>query len=116
MNETLQNLVILQDLDEMIAESEGADMLIQQEEEMGFEIKGLEKLREARQELIEKIPPEVLSHYEKIRKRYGRAIAPVRDSICLGCFITIPTSISNIAIGNQVLRNCERCGRFLYWV
>lgn len=115
MNETLQYLVILQDLDEMIAEAENAD-LMRLQEKMGFELKGLEKLQEARKELIDKIPPEVSNHYQKIRKRYGRAIAPVRESICLGCFITIPTRLSSKEIGNQVLRNCENCGRFLYWV
>jgi hypothetical protein len=115
MNETLQNLVILQDLDEMISEAENTEILHQQKK-MGFEIKGIEKLREARQELMEKIPSDVLNHYKKIIKRYGRAIAPVRDNICLGCFITIPTSLSSKEIGNQFLRNCENCGRFLYWV
>ncbi|MFH0812934.1 MAG: hypothetical protein V2A69_08870 [Pseudomonadota bacterium] len=115
MNEILQNLVILQDLDEMIAEAENTDLL-QAQEKMGFEVKGLEKLKEACKELMEKIPLEVITHYQKIRKHYGRAIAPVRDKICLGCFITIPTYLSSKEIGNQVLRNCENCGRFLYWV
>lgn len=115
MNEVLQRLVILQDLDEMISESENAEILSKQEE-MGFEIKGLEKLKEARQELMGKIPTDVLNHYKRVRERYGRAIAPVRKNICLGCFITIPTSISSREMGNQVLRNCENCGRFLYWV
>jgi len=115
MNEILQNLVILQDLDEMISEAENTDILHQQKK-MGFEIKGVEKLKEARNELMGKIPAEVLTHYKKIRKRYERAIAPVRDNICLGCFIAIPTSLSSKEIGNQVLRNCENCGRFLYWV
>lgn len=115
MNETLQDLVILQDLDEMIAESENTEILTQQEE-MGFEIKGLEKLIEAREELQKKIPSEILNHYNRVRGRYGRAIAPVKDNICLGCFITIPTRISSREMGNQVLRNCENCGRYLYWV
>lgn len=115
MNEILQNLVILQDLDAMIAEAENTDILDQQEK-MGFEIKGVERLKEARKELEDRIPPETLNHYKKILKRYGRAIAPVSGKICLGCFITIPTSLSSKEIGNQVLRNCENCGRFLYWV
>jgi len=115
MNEVLQSLVILQDLDEMIAEAENTELL-QQQEKMGFKIKGLEQLKEAREELIQKIPHDIFSHYNKIRDRYGRAIAPVRENICLGCFITIPTYLSTKQIGNQVLRNCENCGRFLYWV
>jgi predicted nucleic acid-binding Zn-ribbon protein len=115
MNKILQLLVILQDLDEMIGEAENTDLLKEQEE-LGFEIKGLEKLKEAREELLGKLPPDVFGQYEKIRRRYGRAIAPVRENICLGCFITIPTALSNKNIGNLDLRNCENCGRFLYWV
>ncbi|HJX32398.1 MAG TPA: hypothetical protein VJ624_11225 [Thermodesulfobacteriota bacterium] len=115
MNDILQNLVIVQDLDEMISESNNAE-IINQQEEMGFAINGLEKLIEAREELIKKIPPEVFNHYNRVRARYGRAIAPVRENICLGCFIKIPTQISSREMGNQVLRNCENCGRYLYWV
>jgi predicted nucleic acid-binding Zn-ribbon protein len=115
MNDILQNLVILQDLDEMISESNNTEIITQQEE-MGFEINGLEKLIEAREELIKKIPPEVFNHYNRVRARYSRAIAPVRENICLGCFIKIPTQISSREMGNQVLRNCENCGRYLYWV
>ena len=48
---------------------------------MGFEIKGVARLKEARQEVTDKIPPETLNHYQKILKRYGRAIAPVSGSI-----------------------------------
>ena len=115
MNDILQNLVILQDLDEMISELNNAEIITQQEE-MGFEINGLEKLTEAREELMNKIPPEVFNHYNRVRTRYGRAIAPVRENICLGCFIKIPTQISSREMGNQVLRNWENCGRYLYWV
>ncbi len=115
MNEILQLLVILQDLDELISEAENTDLLKEQEK-LGFEIKGLEKLKEARQELLDKLPPDISSQYRKIRNRYGRAIAPVRENICFGCFITIPTALSNKNIGNLNLRNCENCGRFLYWV
>ncbi|MBN2466671.1 MAG: hypothetical protein JXD19_00850 [Deltaproteobacteria bacterium] len=115
MNEVLQNLVLLQDLDAMIADAQDSEIL-DQTEKMGFEIKNLEKLKEARQEIAEKIPPDIFNHYCKILKAYGRAIAPVKDSLCLGCFISIPTSLSSKSIGNEVLRNCENCGRFLYWV
>ena len=115
MNEILQTLVILQDLDDMINEAENAELL-QQQKQMGFEIRGLEKLKEAREDLLRKLPVDVIGQYGKIRKRYGRAIAPVRENICLGCFIAIPTALSNKNIGNLDLRSCENCGRFLYWV
>ena len=44
MNDILQTLVILQDLDDMIGEAENTELLKEQEE-MGFEMKGLQKLK-----------------------------------------------------------------------
>src|SRR4030042_975114 len=48
-------IVFVQDLEEMISESNNTEIITQQEE-MGFEINGLEKLIEAREELITKVP------------------------------------------------------------
>ena len=52
-------------------------------------------------------------HYERARQRYGRAVTVVRGRVCVGCFITLPTSAA--PSGDQVLTLCESCGRILYW-
>ena len=115
MNEFLQKLVMLQDLDYMIVEVKSEDAKKVQKK-MGLKIKGDEKLRDAKEALEEAIPPKVLSKYHKLMERFGRAIAPVVESKCMGCYMTLPKRLSIRELGNRELRNCERCGRFLYWV
>ena len=51
--------------------------------------------------------------YDRARHRYGRGVVVVRDRVCLGCRITLPTSVTPSAAGALTL--CESCGRILYW-
>lgn len=109
LNEQLELLVTLQDLDIMILE-------IDQVQGLGFEVAGKEKLREAREEMIKKISIPLLSNYEKLRARFRRAIVPVKDDVCLGCFMRVPTSLSTVGRSHQKVITCEGCGRILYWL
>ena len=115
MNEVLQKLVMLQDLDYLIVEVKSKDVKKVQKK-MGLKIKGDEKLHDAKKALEETIPPRVLSRYHKMMERFGRAIAPVVDNKCMGCYMTLPKRLSVKELGNRELRQCERCGRYLYWV
>ena len=115
MNEVLQKLVMLQDLDYMIVEVQNKDVKKVQKK-MGLKIKGDEKLHDAKKALEKEIPPRVLSRYHKLMERFGRAIAPVVDSKCMGCYMTLPKRLSIRELGNKELRQCERCGSYLYWV
>ena len=104
----LELLVILQDLDVMITD-------IDQVRQIGFKVAGKEKLEEARSELVQKLSKSLLYNYENLRKRFKRAIVPVKDDICLGCFMRIPTSLITRGRSDQDVINCEGCGRVLYW-
>lgn len=115
MNEILQNLVMLQDLDCLIVEVKNKDVKKVQKK-MGLKIKGDEKLHNAKKALEKTIPPKVLSRYHKLMERFGRAVAPVVDNKCMGCYVTLPKRLSIKELGNRELRDCERCGMFLYWV
>jgi len=115
MDDVLQKLVMLQDLDYMIVEVNNEDMKKVQKK-MGLKIKGDEKLHDAKKALEKGIPPQVLSKYHKLMERFGRAVAPVVDNKCMGCYVTLPKRLCIREMGNRELRNCERCGRFLYWV
>lgn len=115
MNEILQKLVVLQDLDYMIIEVKSEDVKRIQKK-MGLRIKGGDKLYNAKKALEQTIPPNLLSKYHKLMERFGRAVAPVIDNKCMGCYVTLPKRLSIREMGNRELRNCERCGRFLYWV
>ena len=110
MNEKLRLLVVLQDLDLMIRDSK------QEEESLGFQIQNLEKLHAAREHLAEQIEVEWLRLYDRVSKRHGRAVVPVEEGVCLGCFMGLPTSAQIKPKPGEDIRVCENCGRILYWL
>jgi len=104
-------LVLLQDLDLLLRDA--ADPRQAEESvRMGFEVKGLEELRAARQQLASTLEARVLRQYEAAAKRYaGRALVPVKDRICLGCSGVLPTGASRDL---HHIITCQSCGRILY--
>ncbi|MBN1559290.1 hypothetical protein JW998_03525 [candidate division KSB1 bacterium] len=108
-NSELEQLISLQDLDLMIEESEEV-------EKLGFSITGVSQLKIAREELAAKISKPLLYRYERLRKKLKRAIVPVKNDICLGCFLHQPTSIGAQGREGVDLFTCENCGRMLYWL
>ena len=111
MTEQLELLILLQDLDIMIQEAED-EKLFKSEEKLGFKMDGIDKLKKTRKQLTLKIDAKVLQHYEKVVKRYRRAVVPVKDKICLGCFMKQPAITPDE--GDLPLRICERCSRIQY--
>jgi predicted nucleic acid-binding Zn-ribbon protein len=108
-------LVALQDLDLMIREAHDPEAS-GEEKNMGFSLRNLETLQTARGKLAEQIGPRWLNLYEKVSKRYGRAVVPVEDRVCLGCFVTLPTSMAPKRLEDFEIQVCENCGRILYWL
>jgi hypothetical protein len=51
--------------------------------------------------------------YERAQSRYGRGVVSVRERVCQGCRITLPTSAAPGP--GESLTLCESCGRILYW-
>lgn len=114
MPEQLKNLIVLQDLDQMIADATDAEFAKSQSK-MGFKMNGLDKLQETRDELATKIDEKLLKTYERAAKRYKQAIVPVKGGVCLGCFVKLPTEVA--CRGHEdFIKTCENCGRILYWV
>jgi predicted nucleic acid-binding Zn-ribbon protein len=63
------------------------------------------------------VAPELLKAFAKIKKMSpdGKALAPVRDSICLGCHMNIPPQMYNEVQRFDSLKLCPFCNRILYW-
>ena len=114
-DESLRFLVELQDLDLLIREATDAQRL-EQEKSFGFKIDSVSKLQEARQNLAQSIDTDLLQLYERLQKRYERAVAPVHRGICLGCFMTLPTALGQTVKRHESVKVCENCGRILYWL
>lgn len=112
MNPQLETLIMLQDLDLMIKEMSD-QKTANQMSRIGFEVNPVECLKEARAELARKINADHLTTYERLMNRYARAIVPVRNSVCLACFLKQPTKYN---AADPILRLCSQCNRFLYFI
>jgi predicted nucleic acid-binding Zn-ribbon protein len=111
MHPQLQKLVALQDIEQMIAEAqEQGDELA----DMGFNLDGLEALKEKAETLAGEIDKRNLGYYRRLTKRFGHAVVPVVGNLCTGCFANIPASFVS-ATNENLLQQCESCGRILYW-
>jgi len=106
-------LVALQDLEEMIREAEDPSQRAKLES-MGFPVTGIEELRSALDALSAEIGPGMTGRYRRLRHRTGRAIVPVVNGACTGCFTNTPSSFTSSVHHGKVI-NCENCGRMLYW-
>jgi predicted nucleic acid-binding Zn-ribbon protein len=111
--EQVKLLVALQDLDLMIKEANDAETSTEMKQ-MGFKLDGIAELSKARKNLSERVRPQLLNRYERLSKSYGRAVVPVTGNLCLGCFVTLPTSYPSLKSKDSFL-TCQNCGRILYF-
>lgn len=112
MNAQLEFLIMLQDLDLMINEVSDQKTASQMSR-IGFEVNAVDNLHEARKDLARKIEPNLLSTYGRLMERHQRAIVPVRNNVCLGCFLKQPTKY---IAADEKIRSCNQCNRFLYFI
>ena len=114
MSQQVELLIQIQDLDLMIREL-GNEKTASAEKKMGFEIRGLDTLKSARELLAKQVEGELLRRYERLNGRFPRAIVPMREGVCFGCFVRQPAQRS-VADSNDPERveSCEHCGRILF--
>jgi len=67
-------------------------------------------------ELAGRLDPRIQRRYLDISATMDRAVAPVLNGICYGCFVATPTARSSEPGRNDSVGVCEHCGRFLYFV
>lgn len=73
-------------------------------------------LDEKLEELVERLEPDMRARFRRMADRNMRAVAPVLNGICYGCFVALPTATASEAERNQKIDLCYHCGRFLYHV
>lgn len=109
----LRTVLELHDLDqllELVRDDERAAKL----RRLGYGLEGVAGLQRERERMIATLDRRWAVLYERSHGRYGRGITTVRDRVCQGCFVTLPTSASPPP-GEAQLHLCESCGRLLYW-
>jgi predicted nucleic acid-binding Zn-ribbon protein len=105
-------LLELQELDLQLSEAR-APAAVARLRKLGFVPAEPAALERARQRLLAAADRRWIQHYERALHRYGRGVVGVRERVCLGCFVTLPTSAAPGA--GESLTLCESCGRILYW-
>lgn len=103
---------MLQDLDLMIREMTD-QRTASQMTRIGFEVNAVDNLRQARAELSRKIDPGLLTTYTRLMEKFPRAIVPVRNNVCLACFLKQPTRYN---ASEERIQCCNHCNRFLYFI
>ncbi len=117
MHPQLEILLELQDLKAQQREMEVS------EEESSLEIErkvfrvrpedAIAHLQTKIEEMETALEAEVASRYRLIAGKRARAVVPVLNGMCYGCFMAMPTAMKKT---NEQIRWCENCGCFVYFV
>ncbi|HEX6309854.1 MAG TPA: C4-type zinc ribbon domain-containing protein [Longimicrobiales bacterium] len=118
MHPQLEILLQIQDLKSQgreLSDSEGDRTVEENEFHIDVE-SAVRQIAERVEELKQELPAHVRGRLERFARGAGRAVVPVINGICYGCFTAVPTA-SLAALGrNDNVNHCENCGRFLYLV
>jgi uncharacterized protein len=117
MHPQLEILLQIQDLNsqrrELVENEPGSEMEVQ---EFHIDIEdAIHQLEQRIAELKQELPANVRGRVDRFSQAIGgRAVVPVINGICYGCFSALPTASINHLQGNNRVSHCEQCGRFLY--
>ena len=106
MNKSLQTLLRLDDL---VLTRKGLELAGNQIRNGSFDDlnKEIEKLRR-------RLPPVVLSRYDRLSRRCADPLAILTGDVCQGCQRTISRRIAVRADRSQEVFQCEHCGRLIF--
>ena len=86
------------------------------EAELGTMNEKLDEAQERRQVFREKIEPELLRTYERIRKRSGGlGLVAAHRRHCIACEMQVPHQLYVVLRRGDEFVNCDGCGRLMYW-
>lgn len=116
MDAQLELLLQIQDLKgqrrELTDADAGRDVEI---EEFNVDVaEAAEELDRKIREMEQLLSPRIGGRYRQLARARGRAVVPVINGLCYGCFVSIPTAVASDASSNEQVRQCDNCGRFLY--
>lgn len=73
----------------------------------------LASLEAERESIAALLPPEILTRYEDLRKKFPNAVVPLAGEVCEGCHLTVPTVVAKAVRRKEGVVGCPNCGRFL---
>lgn len=66
------------------------------------------------EELEKKVSPTLMNRYKRVRLHHNMPVVEVRDGKCSGCNMSLPSLAIRRLIGEDMILECENCGRLLY--
>ena len=115
MHPHLTILLEIQDLRGQLRELTDPAAAQLQREHFNVDLEEAAKVLEAKiEELAHTLDPRIRRRYERTVVSLGRAVVPVIEGVCYGCFVSIATATAGEVGPNEALRTCESCGRFIY--
>ena len=70
---------------------------------------------ENRKACAQKIPPDMLAKYDRLRTRRWPVIVQLTvDDVCDGCHMKQPPAVAQMVSHNDRIVGCSECGRLLY--
>jgi predicted nucleic acid-binding Zn-ribbon protein len=75
---------------------------------------GFDDLDKEIQKLRRRLPPGVLSRYDRLARRYADPVAILTGDVCQGCEQEISRPIAVRADRSREVFQCEHCGRLVF--
>jgi predicted nucleic acid-binding Zn-ribbon protein len=73
-------------------------------------------LKSQREAIAQTVQQNLLRRYEQIRSKQGvLAVVALKNEVCDGCHVSIPSHLMKAIRASQSLQTCESCGRLLIW-
>lgn len=78
----------------------------------------LTQLEESINKLVEKLPEDIASRYQRMQQRAPLVVVPIAhiNNTCAGCGIAVPVALVNEVRKSEQIYSCQNCGRFLYYL
>lgn len=119
----LEQMVKLEGVESRIAKEE--EELASKENEYTDKIAGYKEkieelkilyppMKEEKMKIASGLTPDILSMYERVKKRNGFVLALVKNEVCMGCYMHIPAQLFNEVLTLSRLIQCPSCQKFLY--
>lgn len=70
--------------------------------------------KEEKEKVASGLSPDILSIYERVKKRNGFVLARAKNEVCTGCNMNIPPQLFNEVLTLSRLIQCPNCQKFLY--
>ncbi len=90
-------------------------ILVRSEQDASMADKHTAHLNDAIASLLNSIPDDTRSLFQRIEKKDMLAIVPISNNVCSGCGLTLPVSLVYAVRAGEKLYQCTNCARILYY-